>query len=154
MEGMINFDGLKITEEVATKYLWEINPDAAPTEGVDFFQMYSEGWRGKGAQDSIDNLLNWILNGVTWSIDEKTHEVEVLDGFPRFCPDFVAFCEASWGLVAIDEHALTAYLEDKIDSMGGRESLEAWIREQKDLEEGEDWKIAPPEDADEKEGGA
>ena len=71
MEGMINFDGLKITEEVATKYLWEINPDAAPTEGVDFFQMYSEGWRGKGAQDSIDNLLNWILNGVTWSIDEK-----------------------------------------------------------------------------------
>ena len=154
MEDMINIDGLKITEEVATEYLREEYPDAAPTEGVDFFQMYSEGWRGKGARDSIDKLLGWIDRGECWWKGEKGGEVEVLDFFPNYCPDFVAFDDHSCGLIAINEGALSAYLEEKIDSMGGRESLEAWIREQKHLEEGEDWKIAPPEDADEKEGDA
>lgn len=154
MEDMINIDGLYVTTGTVIEYLYDRLPDAAPTEGVMFFAELSESWRGKyqEAEEAITRFLGWIENGKHWSAD-RNGEVEVLDSFPCYCPDFVAFDE--WEhIIAIDKEALKEYLEHQVNYLGWKEELEEWVRAQKHLKEGEDWKIAPPEDADEKEGDA
>lgn len=154
MEDMINIDGLYVTTGTVIEYLYDHLPDAAPTEGVMFFAELSESWRGKyqEAEEAISRFLGWIENGEHW-IADRDGEVDVLDGFPCYCPDFVAFDE--WEhIIAIDKEALKEYLEDRVNYLGWKEELEKWVRAQKHLKEGEDWKIAPPEDADEKEGDA
>lgn len=149
MEGMINVDGLKITEEVAIEFMRDTDPDAAPVNAGDFFQQYLErGATTKAARQKMTtDLIEGIQNGGRFSVCDDG-ELCFSEGFSGH-PDFMAFDWFRDRVVEIDWNALGAYLEDQINLWeNARKDLEEWVRARPHLKEGVDWKIAPEEKED------